>query len=435
MAAVMIGIDPHKASHTAVAINAAEEPLGQLRVRASASRAGRLPGWAQAWPRRTWAVEGAGGVGRLPDWQLPAAGGQVLDVPPKLAARVRLLQAGDTNKNDPDDAFSVAVAALRSPGVREAQRDDHAAVLKIWSKRHKDLSRTRTQVACRPHAVLRAGARRRLQADHRRAGRADPGIDRAARGGGGGPLRARGSPRRGSARHRRGDPRDQEDAHRRGPGHWHRPDRAVRGGAGDRRRGDRRRPRRVRFPSRDRFAAYHGTAPIEVSSGGRTIWRLSRRGNRRHGHAIHMAAVTQIRHRHTKGRACYDKRPAAGKTGKEAPRAQTPDQRRHLRLPARRRPARRGEEPGRATGEPPCHQGGRRTPRPPALRASHSRACRPAYDPCCSLSRAAAISCERAAGSRAGRSPDAQRRPQGVLDAAANEPIMPAAGKEGRTPP
>jgi transposase len=45
----------------------------------------------------------------------------------------------------------------------------------------------------------------------------------------------------------------------------------------------------ARFPDRDHFAAYNGTAPIEVSSGGRKIWRLSRRGNRRLNHAIHMA--------------------------------------------------------------------------------------------------------------------------------------------------
>ena len=146
MVAVMIGVDPHKASHTAVAINAAEEPLAELRVRASKSQAERLLAWAQAWPERTWAIEGAGGVGHLLAQQLLAAGERVLDVPPKLAARVRLLQAGDTNKNDPNDAFSVAVAALRSPGIREACRDDHAAVLKIWSKRYKDLGRTRTQV-------------------------------------------------------------------------------------------------------------------------------------------------------------------------------------------------------------------------------------------------------------------------------------------------
>jgi transposase len=45
----MIGIDPHKASHTAVAISGAEEPLGELRVRASAVQADRLLGWASAW--------------------------------------------------------------------------------------------------------------------------------------------------------------------------------------------------------------------------------------------------------------------------------------------------------------------------------------------------------------------------------------------------
>jgi transposase len=154
MVAVMIGVDPHKASHTAVAINAAEEPLAELRVRASESQAERLLAWAQAWPERAWAVEGAGGVGHLLAQQLLAAGERVLDVPPRLAARVRLLQAGDTSKNDPNDARSVAVAALRSPGVREASRDDHATVLKIWSKRYKDLGRTRTQVACRLHQVL-----------------------------------------------------------------------------------------------------------------------------------------------------------------------------------------------------------------------------------------------------------------------------------------
>ena len=78
----------------------------------------------------------------------------MLDVPPKLGARVRLLAAGDTNKNDPDDARSVAVAALRSAGVREVRADDHAAVLKIWAKRYRDLGRSRTQVVCRLHAVL-----------------------------------------------------------------------------------------------------------------------------------------------------------------------------------------------------------------------------------------------------------------------------------------
>ena len=77
MAAVMTGIDPHKASHTAVAIGAAEEPLGELRVRASGAQAERLLAWAAAWPQRTWAVEGAGGLGHLLARQLLAAGERV----------------------------------------------------------------------------------------------------------------------------------------------------------------------------------------------------------------------------------------------------------------------------------------------------------------------------------------------------------------------
>jgi hypothetical protein len=61
MGAVMIKVDPHKGSHTVVAIDVAEAQLGELRVRAPASQAGRLLAWAQPWPERTWAVEGARG--------------------------------------------------------------------------------------------------------------------------------------------------------------------------------------------------------------------------------------------------------------------------------------------------------------------------------------------------------------------------------------
>ena len=109
MAGVMIGTGLHKASHTAVAISGAEEQLGQLRVRACAVQAERLLEWAAAWPERTWAVEGAGGLGHLLAQQLLSAGERALDVQPKLGARVRLLATGNVNKNDPNDARSVAV--------------------------------------------------------------------------------------------------------------------------------------------------------------------------------------------------------------------------------------------------------------------------------------------------------------------------------------
>jgi transposase len=322
MVVVMIGVDPHKASHTAVAINAAEQPLGQLQVRASAVQADRLLGWAQAWPERAWAVEGAGGVGHLLAQQLLSAGERVLDVPPKLAARVRLLGAGDTNKNDPNDARSVAVAALRSAGVREVRRDDHAAVLKVWSKRYQDLGRARTQVACRLHQVLcdlipggvpgqiTAGQAQRIlasiaPADAVAAARRElaaqltddlRGID----------TRIRGTRKKAAAAVRAAGT-SLTGLFGAGP---------VIAAAviGDVRHVS-------RFPGRDHFAAYNGTAPIEVSSGGRKVYRLSRRGNCRLNHAIHVVAVTQIRYRHSPGRAYYDKKLAEGKTGKEALRA------------------------------------------------------------------------------------------------------------------
>ena len=100
MADVMIGVDPHKGSHTAVAIGLSEERLGELQVQAGPAQAEQLVAWAAAWPGRAWAVEGAAGLGHLLAQQLVAAGEQVRDVPPKLAARVRLLQSGNTSKND-----------------------------------------------------------------------------------------------------------------------------------------------------------------------------------------------------------------------------------------------------------------------------------------------------------------------------------------------
>jgi transposase len=135
MVAAMIGVDPHKGSHTAVAIDEREAPLGEVRVRASAVQAERLVAWAAGWPERTWAVEGAGGLGHLLAQQLVTVGERVLDVQPKLGARVRLLATGATSKNDPNDALSVVISALRSKARREVAAEDHAAVLRVWSCR------------------------------------------------------------------------------------------------------------------------------------------------------------------------------------------------------------------------------------------------------------------------------------------------------------
>jgi transposase len=322
MAAVMIGVDPHKASHTAVAISAAEERLGELRVRASAGQAGRLLAWAAAWPARTWAIEGAGGLGYLLAQQLLAEGERVLDIQPKLSARVRLLAAGSTGKNDPNDARSVAVAALRSPASEEVRPDDHAAVLKVWSKRHRDLGRTRTQVACRLHAVLceliPGGIAKEIiapQASDLLESITPSDAVQAARC----ELAAQ------FIEDLRRIDAQMHDTKKKlatavgasgtsltgifgvGPIIAATVIGAVRDVS--------------RFPDRDHFAAYNGTAPIEVSSGRRKVYRLSLRGNRRINHAIHMAAVTQIRYRHTAGRTYYDRKLAEGKTPKEALRS------------------------------------------------------------------------------------------------------------------
>ena len=132
----------------------------------------------------------------------------------------------------------------------------------------------------------------------------------------------------------------------------------------------------ARFRSRDHFAAYNGTAPIEVSSGRRKVFRLSRRGNRRLNHAIHMAAVTQIRHRHSPGRAYFERKIAEGHTGKEAIRAL---KRRisdaifaRLHDDAARAAELTSTGPGGQPGTT-LKPRGRLTPRTPALRSSHSR--------------------------------------------------------------
>ncbi len=74
----------------------------------------------------------------------------------------------------------------------------------------------------------------------------------------------------------------------------------------------------IRFATKDAFASYNGTAPIDVSSGDQIRHRLSRAGNRRINHALHMMAVTQIRNPGTPGRLYYERKRTEGKTPKEA---------------------------------------------------------------------------------------------------------------------
>ena len=137
----MIGIDPHKASHTAVAIDRDEHVLDEIRVRTSSTQTDQLRCWADSFEDRTWAVESAQGLGYLLAQQLVAAGEVVLDVPAVRASRIRTLSSGRSQKNDPNDARSVAIAALRADDLAHVRADDHARILRLLAKRHRDLGR------------------------------------------------------------------------------------------------------------------------------------------------------------------------------------------------------------------------------------------------------------------------------------------------------
>ena len=320
--AVMIGIDPHKGSHTAVALDESEEALGELRVRSALGQVERLVQWATPFTERTWAVESAGGMGYLLSQQLVAAGETVLDVPATLASRVRVLGTGQSAKSDPNDARSVAVAALRAPSLARVRPADHVTVCKLLSKRHSDLARWRNRLCCRLHALVAelvpGGIDKEVVVNQARSLLDNLEPDDVAA----------------VERHRQAvelvdeiDDLDRalSDSRARiivaveasattvteifGVG----PIVAAMliGFSGD----------PTRFDTASRYATYTGTAPIEFSSGGRITHRLSRRGNRRLNHALHCAAITQIRHRHSPGHGYYERKLAEGHTPREAIRA------------------------------------------------------------------------------------------------------------------
>ena len=200
--------------------------------------------------------------------------------------------------------------------------EDYSAVLTVWSKRHRDLARLRNQVACRLHAVLcdlvpgghskeisAAQAARILEQTTPSSAVAVARAELAAEF----PEDMRRldaqlrDTRKKLAAAVRASGTTLTDMFGAGP--------VVAGTIiGDA-------AEVSRFPGRDHFAAYNGTAPVEVSSGNRKVYRLSLRGSRRVNHAIHMVAITQIRHRHSDGRAYYEKKLAEGKTHKEALRS------------------------------------------------------------------------------------------------------------------
>ncbi len=319
---VVIGIDPHKASHTAVAIDGSEDQISRVKVRATRRQVDQLVAWAEPFEKRTWAIESAGGLGYLLAQQLVARGEEVLDVPATLASRIRVLASERSNKNDPNDALSIAIAAFRASNLRSVEAADHSEVLRLLAKRNGDLGSHRTRVLCRLHALLAelapGGIAKELY------------VSDAER------LLAKVTPDTPAEQVRYDLALELVDDVRRLDDQTKESHRRIRvavkasgtsvtelygvgpiiaaqliGYAGDIRR----------FANRDTFAAYNGTAPIEFSSGGRVIHRLSQRGNRQLNHAVHMAAICQIRQSGSDGRAYFERKVAEGKTKKEAVRS------------------------------------------------------------------------------------------------------------------
>jgi transposase len=131
---VLIGVDPHKAS---LAVAAIDEATGELLERASfpQDRAGlrALERWARRFPEHRWAMENARGLGRRLAGRLVAAGECVVDVTPKLSARVRVLSTGNARKNDGIDALATALAASRNERLAAVDPEGSSEVLRLLS--------------------------------------------------------------------------------------------------------------------------------------------------------------------------------------------------------------------------------------------------------------------------------------------------------------
>jgi transposase len=151
---VIIGVDPHKLSATIEVVDDRERKLGQGRFATDRAGYTAMRTYAQAWPQRTWAVEGANGTGRPLAQRLLFDGEDVVDVPAKLAARVRLFDTGHNRKTDARDAHSIAIVAVRTKTLRVLVVDGELEAMRMLVDRRQALSRRRVQTVNRLHALL-----------------------------------------------------------------------------------------------------------------------------------------------------------------------------------------------------------------------------------------------------------------------------------------
>jgi transposase len=317
---VLIGVDPHKAS---LALAAVDEATGELLECASFAqdRAGlrSLERWAKRFPERRWAMENARGLGRHLAVRLAATGEAVVDVPPKLSARVRVLSRGNARKNDGLDALATALAASRNERLAAMDPDADSEVLRLLSERREDLVAERTRALNRLHGLLRdllpGGVAGKLSAER---------AARILRG-----MRSQGCASDGLRRRLASEIlRDVRTLDRKIADLNGRIEAEVEasgttltqifgvgpilaatilGTVGD----------VGRFPTKAHFASYAGTAPVEASSGVVVRHRLSLAGNRKLNYALHMVATSQARS-DAPGGAYYRKKLAEGKSCKEA---------------------------------------------------------------------------------------------------------------------
>ena len=153
---MIIGIDPHKLSHTATAVDrATNTAISSLRVGASLTGYRELLGWARQFPDRCWAIENAKGLGcHLAQW-LVARGEEVVDVATTATSRVRELSRGGRRKNDVIDASAAASVAALQGDAQVVDADDETTVFALLEERRANLASQRVRCVNQLHAVMR----------------------------------------------------------------------------------------------------------------------------------------------------------------------------------------------------------------------------------------------------------------------------------------
>jgi transposase len=153
---IIIGVDPHKRTHTASALDAATHSVvATLQIDASMAGYRQLLRWSARFAQRRWAVENARGLGRhLAQW-LTARGEAVTDVPSTATARVRELSRGGRRKNDVIDAAAAASVAALHGDTSPVLAEDAGTVLGLLDERRDNLVTQRTRLVNQLHSLLR----------------------------------------------------------------------------------------------------------------------------------------------------------------------------------------------------------------------------------------------------------------------------------------